>query len=69
LLLSLQRLADSRAALYASRTTGSWVAYSIELEYRRFMDTLARYGLGDGTTARSELMKRFDIFWSRVPLL
>lgn len=69
LLFSLQQLADSRAALYASRTTGSWVAFSLELEYRRLMNTLNRYGLGDDTTEHSELTNRFDIFWSRVPLL
>lgn len=69
LLLSLQRLSDTRAALYSSRITGSWVVFNAELEYRRFMATLARYGLGDETTTREDLLKRFDIMWSRIPLL
>lgn len=69
LLLSLDRLSDSRAALYASRATGSWVAFNAELEYRRFMTTLARYGLGEDGVTRSELQRRFDILWSRIPLL
>ena len=33
------------------------------------MTTLARYGLGDGETSRDELLSRFDIMWSRLPLL
>jgi signal transduction histidine kinase len=69
LFLSLQGFRDTRAVLYNTRTTGSWVAFSAELEYRRFMTTLARYGLGDGTTTRDDLVARFDIMWSRIPLL
>lgn len=69
LLIGLQRLSDSRTALYANRATGSWIAYNLELEYRRFIDTLNRYGLGDERTTHTELMQRFDILWSRVPVL
>lgn len=69
LLLSVNRISDSRAAIYASRTTGSWVAFSAELEYRRFMETLARYAHGESGVPHETLMRRFDIFWSRIPLL
>lgn len=69
LLLSVQRLSDTRAILYGSKSTGSWVAFSAELEYHRFMGVLARYGLGDPAATHSELMTRFDILWSRIPLL
>jgi signal transduction histidine kinase len=69
LFISLQGFRDTRAVLYGTRTSGSWVAFSAELEYRRFMTTLARYGLGDGETSQDELVTRFDIMWSRLPLL
>lgn len=69
LLLSVNRISDSRAAIYASRTTGSWVAFSAELEYRRFMETLSRYVLAEDGVSRDILLKRFDILWSRIPLL
>lgn len=69
LLLSVNRISDSRAAIYASRTTGSWIAFSLELEYRRFMEALGRHALGEDGGTQDELMRRFDIFWSRVPLL
>lgn len=69
LFLSLQGLRDTRAVLYGTRTTGSWVAFSAELEYRRFMTTLARYGLGDDGVTHDDLLTRFDILWSRIPLL
>ena len=69
LLVSLQRLNDTRALLYSSRTAGSWVAFGAELEFRRFTGTLARYGLGEPEITHEELVKRFDILWSRIPLL
>jgi signal transduction histidine kinase len=69
LMLSLQRLSDTRTALYSSRITGSWVAFNAELEYRRFMEALTRYGHGDETVTHDSLMTRFDIMWSRIPLL
>ncbi|MCK5623123.1 MAG: HAMP domain-containing histidine kinase [Alphaproteobacteria bacterium] len=69
LLVSLQRLSDTRALLYGSRTAGSWVAFGAELEFRRFTGTLARYGLGEPGITHEELVKRFDILWSRIPLL
>lgn len=69
LMLSVERISDSRAAIYASRTTGSWVAFSTELEFRRFMETLGRYALGEPEVTRETLDRRFDIFWSRIPLL
>lgn len=69
LVFSLQQLSDTRAVLYGSRATGSWVAFNAELEYRRFMTSLTRFGLGDGDITRDDLIDRFDIMWSRIPLL
>ena len=69
LFVSLQRLSDTREVLYGSRTAGSWVAFGAELEFRRFTGTLARYGLGEPGVTHKELVKRFDILWSRIPLL
>jgi signal transduction histidine kinase len=69
LFVSLQRLSDTRALLYGSRTAGSWVAFGAELEFRRFTGILARYGLGEPGITHEELVKRFDILWSRIPLL
>lgn len=69
LLWSLQQLSDTRAVLYGSRATGSWLAFNAELEYRQFMNILARYGLGDRDITRQQLIDRFDIMWSRIPLL
>lgn len=69
LLFSLHKLSDTRAVLYGSRATGSWVAFNAELEYRHFMESLTHYGLGDGNVTHEELIDRFDIMWSRIPLL
>ena len=69
LFVSLQRLGDTRALLYGSRTAGSWAAFGAELEFRRFTGILARYGLGEPGVNHAELIKRFDILWSRIPIL
>lgn len=69
LVFGLQKLGDTRAVLYGSRTAGSWVAYNAELEYRRFKEELLHYGLGEGDITHEELVDRFDIMWSRIPLL
>ena len=69
LFVSLQRLSDTRALLYGSRAAGSWVAFGAELEFRRFTGILARYGLGEPGITHEELVKRFDILWSRIPIL
>lgn len=69
LLFSLHKLSDTRAVLYGNRATGSWVAFNAELEYRHFMESLTQYGLADGTITHDELVDRFDIMWSRIPLL
>lgn len=69
LFVSIQRLSDTRAALYGNRTAGSWVAFGAELEFRRFTGMLSRYGLGEPVVTHEELVKRFDILWSRIPLL
>lgn len=69
LFVSLQRLNDTRALLYGSRTAGGWVTFGAELEFRRFTGMLARYGLGEPGVNHRQLVKRFDILWSRIPLL
>jgi signal transduction histidine kinase len=43
-----------------------WMVWQAELEANRLLATLDRYGLGDGTVTRGDLLTRFEIFWSRL---
>ena len=66
---AVQRLAVDEDLLHASQSSGSWVSVGAEIEYLRFLDALDRYGLGDSALSRDELIRRFDILWSRMPLM
>jgi diguanylate cyclase (GGDEF)-like protein len=46
-----------------------WLASRAEFELQRLLSTLDRYALGRSDVDHEALMKRFEIFWSRLPLL
>ena len=69
LLFSFERLASQRRAAHQTHASGTWVAVQAEFEYVRFLDLLDRYGLGDQTVSRDDLLLRLDVLWSRLPLV
>ena len=46
-----------------------WMASRAEVELQRLLVTLDRYALGRADVDHEELLRRFEIFWSRLPLL
>lgn len=48
--------------------TGFWTAVQAEFEYVRFLNAVDRFVLGDAEVTHRDVMDRFDIFWSRLPL-
>ena len=66
---AIQRLSVDDGILHAGQTSGSWLAVQAQTEYLRFADALDRYGLGDPAVSRETLVRRFEIFWSRLPLM
>ncbi|HEX6115022.1 MAG TPA: GGDEF domain-containing protein [Geminicoccaceae bacterium] len=46
-----------------------WMTSRAEFELQRLLSTLDRYALGRTDVDHEELVKRFEIFWSRLPLL
>jgi hypothetical protein len=48
--------------------TGNWHAVQIEIEFQRFLKSLARYGLNDSEVSYADLNRRLDILWSRLLL-
>ncbi|MGY5451920.1 putative bifunctional diguanylate cyclase/phosphodiesterase [Agarivorans sp. MS3-6] len=53
--------------LESPKSTTSWSVVQLQMEHRRFINELQLYRL-DGTTL-SQLMLRYDILWSRFPVL
>ena len=55
---------------YAQRyRTGAWAIVQAQVEQSRFAGALDRYALGDASTDHAALMERYDILWSRFPLI
>jgi diguanylate cyclase (GGDEF)-like protein len=46
-----------------------WLVSRAEVELHRLLSTLDRYSLGHPEVDHEELVSRFEIFWSRLPLL
>jgi diguanylate cyclase (GGDEF)-like protein len=46
-----------------------WLVSRAEIELQRLLSTLDRYSLGRADVDHEELVSRFEIFWSRLPLL
>ena len=69
LLWSARELADDREVINAGATSGSWGAVQAEIEYLRFLSALDQHGHGEPKSDEQMLQQRFDIFWSRLPLL
>ena len=65
----VNRLAVLQEAHFVNENTGIWVATQAEVEYLRFLDAIDRYGAGESEPSRDALLLRFEIFWSRLPLL
>ena len=69
LLWAVERLSVDDGIIHASKSSGSWLAVQAQTEYLRFADALDRYGLGDPAASHEVLVQRFEIFWSRLPLM
>ncbi len=69
LLYNLWRLERGNEAVLASASESAWNVFQAEFELQRLLYALQRYALEGEAGSWEELQKRFDIFWSRLPLL
>ncbi|WP_411992862.1 putative bifunctional diguanylate cyclase/phosphodiesterase [Agarivorans sp. DSG3-1] len=53
--------------LESPKSTSSWSVVQLQMEHRRFVNALQLYRLNG--VSQSELMLRYDILWSRFPVL
>jgi diguanylate cyclase (GGDEF)-like protein len=69
LLFSFQRIKLQHETELREVDTSLWLASRAEFQLQRLLSTLDRYVLGRGDVDHDELVNRFEIFWSRLPLL
>ncbi|MFN0042433.1 MAG: hypothetical protein ACKVSF_04370, partial [Alphaproteobacteria bacterium] len=66
---SVNRLMVEEERFLSIYRTGSWIAAQTQLEFQRFTGALDRYALGDPAVNRDELIERYEVMWSRFPIL
>ncbi|MBL8705120.1 MAG: PAS-domain containing protein [Rhodospirillales bacterium] len=49
--------------------TGNWIATQANVEYLRLTETISSYQADPSAEARSDMLTRLDLFWSRLPLV
>jgi diguanylate cyclase (GGDEF)-like protein len=69
LLFSFHRIGQQHELELRDLDVSLWLASRAEVELQRLLSTLDRYSLGRADVGREELLDRFEIFWSRLPLL
>ena len=69
LLFSVHRVKQQHEVDLRQVDASLWLASRAEYELQRLLSTLDRYALGRADVAHDELLTRFEIFWSRLPLL
>ena len=69
IVFSFSNLTDQKRVIARDSFVNIWFIAQMEIEYHRLMETLHVYGGNRQDVSHSELMKRFDIFWSRLPIL
>jgi signal transduction histidine kinase/predicted MFS family arabinose efflux permease/ActR/RegA family two-component response regulator len=46
-----------------------WLLAQTEIEYQNMIEALDRFVIGDADTTKETLEERFELFWSRLPIL
>ena len=69
LLFSFHRIRQQHETELRDVDVSLWMASRAEFELQRLLVALDRYAMGRTDVDRQEVLKRFEIFWSRLPLL
>jgi diguanylate cyclase (GGDEF)-like protein len=69
LLFSFHRIKQQHELELRDVDVSLWLVSRTEVELQRLLSTLDRYSLGLPEVDHDELVSRFEIFWSRLPLM
>jgi signal transduction histidine kinase/ActR/RegA family two-component response regulator len=63
------RLAEEKTTVFSLYRSGAWMAAQLQTEQLRLAERVRRYQAEPTAENRREMMLRFDIFWSRFPVI
>ncbi|HEX3501318.1 MAG TPA: hypothetical protein VHT04_18545, partial [Stellaceae bacterium] len=64
-----QALFNQKVLIEQQSRVNSWFVAQTEIEYLNFVSALDLFALGDERLTKDALIDRFEIFWSRLPVL
>lgn len=65
----VQNLETQRTAVIDGLRTSSWIVSQAVLEHQRLLRAVERFAAGDPAVGVAAVRLRFEVFWSRIPLL
>ncbi len=69
LFFSFNNMLEQKRLIEKESRINLWFLAQAEIEYLRLLEALALYGQPDTGLGKDELQLRFEIFWSRLPVL
>src|SRR5919199_4981579 len=66
---SFQSLFDHKRLIDKESKINIWFLAQTEIEFLRLKESLKDFALGEPGVDRAEVAERFEVFWSRLPIL
>jgi PAS domain S-box-containing protein len=63
------RIYQTQTAIFWNYRTGTWLVVEAQGEFENALVAAKNFRLDPSQAARDELLVRFDVFWSRIPLI
>ncbi|WP_119299680.1 response regulator [Dongia deserti] len=68
-IVSAYRIYQTQAAIFWNYRTGTWLVVEAQTELQNALMAAKTFRIEPSEVARDELAVRFDVFWSRIPLI
>ncbi len=63
------RLLEERSTVFSLYRSGAWISAQLQMEHLRLLDRVRGFQAQPTAANRDEMMLRFEIFWSRFPVV
>jgi signal transduction histidine kinase len=63
------RMAEEKETVFSLHRSGAWISAQLQMEHLRLSERIAQYEAEPTAANRREMLLRFDIFWSRFPIV
>lgn len=68
-IVSAYRIYQTQAAIFWNYRTGTWLVVEAQAEFQNALAAVKTFEIDPSQAAYEDLQTRFDVFWSRVPLI